>query len=146
MSARSSFVGSPPHPYTISPLLHLTPSPPQQTGAWEVGVLAAPWHLVSSTALLEWRVMVSRPSDDHISPTFLATNLLSINCGEKGVLSCFSFYFVVMKLFFLLPSPPLLLQMTWRPPAQQTKQWCRLNMINGTLEISSQLSPLFQST
>ena len=109
----SSFVGS--HltsPHLTSP--HLTALTRQGAGGRENGVggggggvLAALWHLVSSPALLEWRVMVWWPSDDHITPTFLTTNLLSINCrGRKGIFILVPFLLCCYEIVFLLPPPP----------------------------------------
>lgn len=84
------------------------------------------WYQAQPCSSGEWWCPGPVMTTSQITPTFLATNLHSINCGGKGFFTSVLFLLCCYEIVFLLPSPPLLLQMTWRPPTQQTKQWCPL--------------------
>ena len=118
---------------------HLTPHilTPQTSPAWpdqsvvEVACWqpSDTWYQVQSCWSVEWwcggPVMTTT-----ITPPFLTTGWLSINCRKRISISWFPFYFVVVKLFFYF----LLHHYYYKwhgglqlAAAQQTKQWCPLN-------------------
>ena len=109
------------------------------------------WYQAQPCSSGEWWCPGPVMTTSQITPTFLATNLHSINCGGKGFFTSVLFLLCCYEIVFLLPSPPLLLQMTWRPPTQQTKQWCRFrydkwNTKNINLDFSSPSSYFNLST
>ena len=98
-------------------------SPPWRWWRWRVGspltlgINHSPARVESDGVLAQWW-----PHHTNISYHQLTLNKLS----WKRIFISALFLLCCCEIVFLLPSPPLLLQMTWRPPAQQTKQWCPL--------------------